>query len=394
MLENHITKEEFWIEFFGNFGHELGDPNAKFTDNPTDIIQFVKDCADAKKPAFISVNPRLAHDVVIGIEKLFFDFDSEDKTYIKFLNKCIEDGKVTEEDKKFALEKRAIEVIGETREFINHLEYDLQISPMVVRTRKGFHIHVYLPSVWVLPIDNPDVLKETYNLLQIELLKRRDGSINYKYFDTSVLGDVKRLCRIPYSIHQITGQECFIVKKIIKKSDTEYEVVPDKIRGLGQYTSTPLRDFEWAFKMAVEKIKLEETLRIQKQEESKEKWEMNHGFVGKVRPCFIKQYETKEMRHKFRLAFEPELWFAGEFNGHNTKTVEGMINVFRNFNDFNEKKSREQIEWFFENVVPKFRKGLAPYSCKTIQENNWCMKNDCPLYNKRKSKNGQKRKKE
>ena len=391
MPENHITKEEFWMEFFGNFGHELGDPNAHFTDNPMDIIQFVQDCTDEKKPAFISVNPRADHDVVLGIEKLFFDFDSEDKTFVKTLTKAIEDGVITEEDKKKILEQRALEVIGETKQFMEHLELNFKIAPMVVRTRKGFHIHVYLPHIWVLPTDDLEILRETYRSLQESLLQDRRGLIKFKYFDTSVLGDVKRLCRIPLSIHQATGQECFFVKKIIK-TQYGYDIIPDKIRGLGNYT--PLRNYEWAFARAKENIALEEEMRLANQTEQKENWEIRHGFVGRVRPCFIKQYEKKEMRHKQRLAFEIELYYAGEFNGHNTKTIEGMLSVFRNFNDYKDKIARDQVEWFFKVTVPKFKKGLAPYACKTIQECNWCLGEECSLYNKRKSKNGQKRKKE
>jgi len=392
MPENHITKEEFWMEFFGNFGHELGDPNAHFTDNPMNIIQFVQDCADEKKPAFISVNPRVAHDVILGIEKLFFDFDSEDKTFIKILNKEIEEETITEDDKQKILAQRAIEVIGETKQFIEHLEHNFKVTPMVVRTRKGFHIHVYLPHVWILPTDDLEVLRETYRSLQESLLQDRRGFIKFKYFDTSVLGDIKRLCRIPYSIHQVTGQECVLVKRILK-TQHGYEIIPDKIRGLGYYM--PLRNFEWAFGRAKENVALEEEIRLEREAEQKETWEERHGFVGKVRQCFLKQFETKEMHHKQRLAFEIELWYAGEFNGNNTKTVEGMFNVFRNLNDFKEKITRDQVEWFFGNTVPKFKKGLAPYSCETIQgpDCNWCIKEECSLYNRRKTKHESKPKK-
>ena len=87
---DHIDKETFLLEFFGNFGRELGNPNAYFTDNPMDIFPFIEKCTKNKLPSFISVNPRSAHDVVLGIEKLFFDFDSEDKVFVKSLQKQID----------------------------------------------------------------------------------------------------------------------------------------------------------------------------------------------------------------------------------------------------------------------------------------------------------------
>jgi hypothetical protein len=55
--EDHITKEEFLLEFFGAFGRDLGNPQRWFTTNPTDLFPFIEECAENRVPAFISVQP-------------------------------------------------------------------------------------------------------------------------------------------------------------------------------------------------------------------------------------------------------------------------------------------------------------------------------------------------
>ena len=93
MDKDHVTKEEFLLEYFGVLGRELGNPKQYFTDNPNDIFPFIEKCRIEKCPAFISVNPREAHEKVIGIEKLFFDFDYADKHSVKEIESRIKDPK-------------------------------------------------------------------------------------------------------------------------------------------------------------------------------------------------------------------------------------------------------------------------------------------------------------
>ncbi len=356
-MENHISKEEFWLQFFGDFGRELGDPNAHFTENPLDIFQFIKDCTELKRPAFISVNPRIEHDKVLGIEKLFFDFDF---------------GKKSENLTQEEIEERKYELIGEVMEFINDLTL-MNLTPMIVKTNKGFHIYVFLANIFC-PTDNLNILKEIYRSLQLKLIYERRPKIKYKYFDTSVLGDIKRLCRIPLSIHQKTGEECYLVKKIVK-TNNGYDIIKDKIHGITYFKT--FRDYQWAFKRAENNILAQQHRALIKKIEQKELWEDSHGFVGRIRPCFIKQLESKEMSHKQRLALEIEAFFSGK------KTEDEIVDLFRNLNDFNEYTTREQVKWFFDNTVPKFNCGLRPYTCEKIMSCNWCIKKECERWVKK-----------
>jgi hypothetical protein len=74
-LDNHISREQFLLEFFGLFGRDLGNPERRFTDNPVDTLSFIEECAKNKLPAFMSVQPEKNKAQPLGIEKLFFDFD-------------------------------------------------------------------------------------------------------------------------------------------------------------------------------------------------------------------------------------------------------------------------------------------------------------------------------
>ena len=134
MPDDHISEEQFLIEFFGNFGRDLGNPKQFFTDNPQDILEFVKRCAEEKKPAFISVQPRKAHRKIYGIEKIFYDFD--------YTNKSLKLTKAQEEKRKKEMEE-------EVKKFIRMLEFKWKIlSPLIVKTRKGYHVYLYFDKVY------------------------------------------------------------------------------------------------------------------------------------------------------------------------------------------------------------------------------------------------------
>ena len=69
MDKDHVTKEEFLLEYYGMLSRELGNPPAEgrkryFSDNPNDIFECIQFSIDNKVPAFISVQPRESFDKV------------------------------------------------------------------------------------------------------------------------------------------------------------------------------------------------------------------------------------------------------------------------------------------------------------------------------------------
>jgi len=202
-VDDHILKEQFLLEFFGNFGRDLGSPERYFTNNPTVIFTFIAECTENKLPAFMSVQPEKSRAHPLGIEKLFFDFDYCKKSEI-----------LTDAE----TQKRRTELIDEVKHFLKQL--DLQnIKPLIIRTRRGFHVHVFFDSIYEIT-DDLEFWKQVYKQLQYSFLQDQ----NYRFIDHSVLGDINRMCRIPLSIHEKSGEEpAFPVPDVpIDKNDLRY----------------------------------------------------------------------------------------------------------------------------------------------------------------------------
>ena len=341
MSDNHITKEELWHEFFGNFGRELGNPQRWFTNNPQDIYQFIDDCTKNKLPAFISVQPKKDKNTIQGIEKLFFDFD-----YSATI------------DAKTEPEKAGLwqDMEKEVKFFLNHLD-ELNIKPLVVKTCKGFHVYVFLDVVYGL--ESQKLLKEIYKQLQIALLEGHD----YKYIDWHVVGDINRLSRIPLSIHQKTGQECLIIDNQLRL---------DKIRSLEFFRLYGLKEVD--IKAIIKKI-----VKNKKPIDNNPKdypIYSNNNFKD-IRPCFKKAMDVGEMCHEQRLALLLEIYSLGN------QDVDGMIEYFNCFNDFDEEETSKQVQWFLDNEVQ--RGFTRPYKCKTIQLKGWCIGEQCPIFKGRRA---------
>lgn len=374
MIENHISREQFLIEFFGNIGgRELGDPMQFFTDEPTRILSFIEECTALKRPAFISVNPRIAHDKVLGIEKIFFDFDYADKTFVKKLEKRIKD----EAAREVIYEKRRNNLLNEVKIFLEQIK-NFKITPLVVKTKKGFHIYIYFDKIYTL--NNQELYHRIYLRLQEEFLFC--NHYKYKYIDGSVLGDYKRMCRIPSSIHEKNGEECYIVKEIT----SDGKIVYGKFYGIEFYKQNGMKENTWkrVADLSYDACEEEKVNQLNRREERefnhKKNWEVEHGFVGSLRYCFQKAIDSGEANHQLRLALLLEAYWSGH------KTSESIIDLFRKFHDFNEAKTKEQVEWFFKNKVPEIEQSgkWKPYRCSTLNNLNICIQTSCPIYQQRK----------
>ena len=356
-MKNHITKDQFILEFFGPLGRELGDPKQFYTDSPIDIFPFIEACTRDKKPAFISVQPRFRHHSKIqfgiyGIEKLFYDFDYGIKSD-KFTDKQIE--KLREKMKQ------------ELKTFLYYITKE-GIIPLVVKTRKGYHIYIYFDKVYQID-SNEDFWKNVYKALH-ERFTKSNGH-KYKFIDTTSEEDISRLCRIPTSIHQISGEECIILDANLK---------PTKLRSIEYFKMYGLRHVDimravnWVI-MNEEQLKKEIA---ERRIESDDNWKETHGFTGEIRPCFKTRMNVGEMSHPQRRALCIEAFYAG-YN-----TPEKMVEFFRWLNDWDGDKSNSkciyQVGYWFSETVEGNRCKAKPYKCDTIRAKSWCIKEDCPIY--------------
>jgi len=348
---DHITREQFLLEFFGNFGRDLGNPTQVYHDNPSDILTFVEECARDKKQAFMSIQPRTAHDMVYGIEKVFWDFDY---------------GTKSEELTESQIKKRKKELEVEMRIFINKmLEISHGIQPLIVKTRKGYHVYLFFDSIYEISSDI-DYWNNVYKELQMIFIK--GNSHEYVYFD-SVSSSIKNMARIPTSIHEISGEECKVV-------DVNFELT--KLRELDFYRLYGLKrkHLQLACDIVTKRMSQRKKDVEIYHEESKSRWEETHGFVGQIRPCYMKRIEKNTMCHAQRLALLNEAFYSG------CDTVEKMIDLFRRFKDFKEKLTRYHVGRFFKDKMDKTKEEsrIRPYRCETIMEKGWCIEEDCPIW--------------
>ena len=354
--DNHISEEEFLLEFFGLDGRILGNPpyvgrKRYFTDNPNSIFECMKFAEENKLPAFISVQPFSEYGVVKGIEKLFFDFDYGCKS-----------DKLT--PKK--IEKLKTELDAEVKQFVYTLSNirNPKLNLMIIKTNKGYHVYVYLDKVYEFS-DSQDFVKEVYKSL-VEIIKRYG---NTSFLDTSTDEDLVRLCRIPFSIHQASGKKCILLKLNNKKEFEE-----DKLRGLSYYKDKGLKyaDIIDAVKQTIKRLELEE------KERETIKTQIATGEIsqcgGEIRPCYLKSLKGKEMEHLKRLSLLGEAWYSG------LKDEESLTQLFSNMNDFDLNKTRYYIKYFLDG---KNYLKYPPYRCDTLKRLGWCLENnECPIWRK------------
>jgi hypothetical protein len=354
--EDHISETEFLLEFFGNYGRILGNPpfagrKRYFTDNPNNIFECMEFAEKNKLPAFISVQPFSTYGIVKGIEKLFLDFDY---------------GKKSDELTEKQIAECREEVDFELKRFISKLsKRDPKLTPMIIKTNKGYHVYIYLDKIYEFS-DSQDFVKEIYKTLVNSIKNYRSVS----YLDTSTDEDLVRLCRIPFSIHQASGKKCVLLK--INKNNQFEE---DKIRGLDYYRKGGLKysDVIQAVKDTIKRLKTEE------EDRKKVKNVIYTGQVSQtisqIRPCYLKALKGKEMEHSERLAILGEGWYSG------LKDELSLCQLFVNMNDYNVETTRYQVKYFLDK---KNYLEYPPYKCSTLRKLNWCLESaECPIWVKR-----------
>jgi hypothetical protein len=178
--------EQFWVDWFGLEGREVGDPYRSFCPSSETFLQFVDRCQATRAPCYLSVNSYRDRDRVAGLEKLFFDFD------------CVDDP-----DRAFA----------EAADFAHQLDTHCRVAPLLVFSgRKGYHVYAYLWNTVTFDAQREAFAKAVYRRIADLLL----NGLTYTTLDRQSLGDVKRLARVPYTTHPGSGQQCHPVDSLGK----------------------------------------------------------------------------------------------------------------------------------------------------------------------------------
>lgn len=319
--------EKFWIEWFGlHAGREIFNHGRIFLQAHNEFIEYVSRSIEEGSPAWASVQPFRERDVVFGLDRLFFDFDCE-------------------EDLSRAWK--------ETTHFVSVLDRFYHIKPLICFSgRKGYHVYVFLWNVVEFPVGKQPLAKKVYAKLEEKLLK----GLNYETLDRGVIGDVKRLARVPYSIHEETKQPCVPI-------NLKHE--PLLVFSLEGYRNYGVSEDLF-------RLTLNEVLSVEKHK-TKTALHVPSKFNGKIRPC-IKAALEKPLEgssgHLMRLAIAIEFLNAG------WKT-EDVAELFQNQHDYSFEKSRYMVEH-------ALKRGYKPRKCRTIQAYGFCLEEACPIFRKRK----------
>jgi len=305
----------------------------------------------------------------MAIEKLFFDFDDDSKhcqgcdEYI--LKDNLDKGQCPK-CKTDCIDKPRLEIVAqEVLRFLAIVEKNCKAQkdkfnpiPFIVQTYKGYHVYYFLSKVCEFSPIRYNEFKELYETLQKLLVGNR---MDYQFMDSLIVGDLNRMARVPLTPHEKSGQICEILDEKLQKT---------KIRSPNFYRNygIPLSFVRKAIKI-MERNRTREYNQeksIMKEMENKVKngngngIESGHG----IRPCFLERMKRKEATHAMRLAWLPEIYY----NGYNTP--EKMLELCREtWSDFNEKISRDQIEYWFKHELYLYH----PWKCSTIRRKNWCL---------------------
>jgi hypothetical protein len=312
--------EKFLEEWFGVDGRELGCPERFYTDKPQDLLRLVQDCRKTLQPCYVSVQPYSGPDKPCALEKLYYDFDCKEDPNLAWTDVTV---------------------------FSSSVKRFYGAEPLVFYSgQKGFHVYVFLKQTIYFNETPLAFAKQVYTELQTRLIK----GLSLPTLDPQPIGDIKRLARVPFSIHEKTGSLC-VPMDVDRKPFTPESL--DTYKTLNAELLAPI----------IKELKTRE--KIASTEHSKPSKALQTRTAKGIRPCItaaLSKHLEGGRGHLMRLAVVREYLAAG----YNTAEI---VQLFRSQLDYNPEKTRYYVEYAQKNPAKPFR-------CKTIQALGFCLP-DC-----------------
>jgi len=366
---------EFIRELFGTGNRVLSYKGDKkfarqlFTD-VNEFTYYYNQLVELHLDAFVSVQPMIDNDYVKGIEKIFFDFDLPDFYDVYTMHKVVD---------------RFKEVL---------LEFGAE--PLIFFSgSKGYHLLVYLPKQFhdfVIPNNSyHKFTKRFYQNLQMMIINKADipccrmcGSFNIVIGETpkdsycakcgigmeevdkgkrgrvgrlwinrygpdpNVIGDIKRIHRLPFSYNS-KGMRVIPVDSneelsYYKKHSLDYDICKE------------------AFKKALDGFIIKRYTKKGWKNDKYFRFRRNKNVQFSVRPCFNAILDSKHPPQHARVALVLELYYSG-FSSTEIKEV------FKRFEDYDERITEYQVNY----ILSKARElEVKPYKCATLKEYDIC----------------------
>jgi hypothetical protein len=321
--------EDFWFAWFGEGGRELGSPQRTYMADPKGFPKWIQVNEEARRPCYMSVNHYSAPNRVSEICEVFFEFDSK-------------------------AEPPDLEAIWrEAKEFADAVEWFYHAKPLVAFSgRRGFHVHVFLRRP--LRLDGgPERLRLAYDMLTRMILRALPQRP-----DPSVVGDVKRLARIPYTLHEASGLPCLPVDGGCRP----VLLTPAALQEL-KHKGFP----EEAIRLIAAKV--DQTLAMRSF--APKPRPIPSG--GKLRPCIqeaLKRPLDGGEGHLMRIAV------VREYQHRLRSGPEEIVLAFSSQADYDPERSRFYVKRLME--APG-----RPFRCETIRRLGYCLNGECPAYRRR-----------
>jgi hypothetical protein len=215
------------------------------------------------------------------------------------------------------------------------------VQPLVCFSgSKGYHVYV-----WLLEIEQFDPLesaKRFYQTAQELLLK----GLSFETLDKQVLGDIKRLARVPYTVHEKSQKTCTPIAM-----DRTKLVIDD----LAGYRSHGLS---------------ESFCNLCKSKTKQKAQRLTSRFTPQrhkgTRPCIDAALSADlcgVAGHSMRIAVAAEFLNRG-FSAKQT------ADLFKSQNDYSSEKSL----YYVQDLLAR---GYRPFKCATIRKLDFCLQN-CP----------------
>jgi hypothetical protein len=315
VLEYKPFLEDFWREWFSvgyGFGREVFKNNSRvFIDSHEPFMEYVEWCKAKRSPCWMSVQPFKARNQVFTVEKLFFDFDGSL-------------AKAWKEASTFAL----------------HLKQYYKVEPLVLFSGcKGYAVYVWLANQQ--HFEDGKQAKMFYKTAQKLLLK----GCKFETLDPQPIGDVKRVSRVPYTVHEKSGSPC-VPLTIQHAPLLVTSLLGFRQKGLGE------RFVKICYKQM-------------EKEAVRKRFTVFKRTVKGVRPCFsaaLAKPLDEQNGHLMRLAIAVEYLHLGLQPAEVTP-------LFQSQSDYNYDKSLGFVE-------DAKKRGYKPFKCRTIRELGFCLP-DC-----------------
>lgn len=376
-----------------------------WVDDYASLLKFIADSQN--RDGFISVYsfPEHLHPKEGGnppISTVFIDLDVESPE-LSDLRTCWEHGDKTVVDQLLVLRMTLLrDVLRQAKAFVSYLVKQ-SIQPRILLSGfKGVHIFIDFPSVQFSSLEIAKyIIRKFLDEVKIQVAKETNIDV---VFDTTVIGDLSRLCRIPNTANikatKLLGRSQYAVpvtvEELISLAPEEYDRVCSSPRFIqverreshevlvmltritedmdldevAITTKTSVKDIE-----RVEAYERECTKEILTDEDYEE---LN------IRPCFKRVRKEKISLdgpggHIMRIGAVMELAARG-------LSISSIVRWFDFCHDYDPAITEEAVkslisrgytDKYVDDYGREYRKGLR---CTTIQRCGFCLREGCPIY--------------